>query len=354
MLQGMRFTNTIYVMESALLSRSSGFGADPLSDVLALIRPRGYMSGGIDAGGDWAISFERHAGFRCFALVSGRCWLQMDGVVDAVLVEAGDFVVVSRGQSFRLASDLAVAPVDIMTVIQSPLKGKILTWQGGGQSLALSAFFTFAGDHASMLLEVLPPIVHVRKDSDRAVMRWYLERMMTVIREPQPGSFLLGEHLAQMILIEVLRLYMTDTANGSGKDRVGWLSALGDKQINAAISAIHEKPGYRWTLQELAECAGMSRSSFALRFKEKVGTPAIDYLIRWRMLLAGDRLVNSDDSVASIALSLGYESESAFGFAFKRELGISPRQYGRIRGATGAGEGTREAFEHDRRVAMAG
>jgi AraC-like DNA-binding protein len=60
-------------------------------------------------------------------------------------------------------------------------------------------------------------------------------------------------------------------------------------------------------MQELAERACMSRSAFALRFKEKVGTSVMEYLTQWRMLLAGDRLMNSHDSVSVIALSLGYE-----------------------------------------------
>jgi AraC-like DNA-binding protein len=91
---------------------------------------------------------------------------------------------------------------------------------------------------------------------------------------------------------------------------------------------MHGNPGYRWTLQELAQCVGMSRSAFALRFKEKVGCSAMVYLTGWRMRRAADKLLNSSDPVASIAVALGYESESAFGFAFKREMGCSPRQYG--------------------------
>ncbi len=260
-------------------------------------------------------------------MVSGQCWLSMDGVADAVRLETGDFVVLPHGRAFRLASDLTVTPVDILSIIRAPLNGRIFAWNGGGACLALSAFFTFAGDHASMLLGVLPPIVHIRNDSDRAAMRWYLERMMKVLREPHPGGVLLGEHLAQMMLIEVLRLYMADQLTGG----VGWLFALADKQMSAAVTALHESPGYRWTLQKLAERAGMSRSAFALRFKEKVGTSPMVYLTRWRMLLAGDRLANSRDSVSTIALSLGYESESAFGFAFKRGMGCSPRQYCRTR-----------------------
>ena len=312
-------------MESQLISRSSGLAADPLSDVLALLKPRGFMSGGVDAGGDWAFRFERDRIFRCFALVSGHCWLTMEGVPDAVPLAAGDFVALPHERAFCLSSDLKGKPIDILSVIRAPLNGNMFSWQGGGGCLALSGLFTFAGDHAEVLLEVLPPIVHIQHDADRVAMRWYLERMMAILREPQPGHVLLGEHLAQMILIEVLRLHVAD--KNTNTCRVGWLFALADKQTRAALTAMHREPGYRWTLQALAERAGMSRSAFALRFKQKVGTSAMDYLIRWRMLLAADRLVNSRDSVSSIAFSLGYESESAFGFAFKREMGYSPRRY---------------------------
>ena len=94
---------------------------------------------------------------------------------------------------------------------------------------------------------------------------------------------------------------------------------------------MHEDSGYRWSLQDLAERAGMSRSIFALRFKEKVGTSAMEYLTRLRMLRAADQLMHSSDSVLAIAQSLGYASESAFGLAFKKVMGCPPRQYGRDR-----------------------
>jgi AraC-like DNA-binding protein len=83
------------------------------------------------------------------------------------------------------------------------------------------------------------------------------------------------------------------------------------------------------TLQLLAERVGMSRSVFALRFRETVGTTPMEYLTHWRMLLAADRLKNSGDGLSTIAQSLGYESESAFGKAFRRLMGHSPRQYAR-------------------------
>jgi AraC-like DNA-binding protein len=101
--------------------------------------------------------------------------------------------------------------------------------------------------------------------------------------------------------------------------------------MSAAITSVHGNRAHRWTLQELAERASMSRSTFALKFKETMGTSPMEYLTRSRMLLAGDNLVNSRDSISLIALSLGYEPESAFSTAFKRVMGCSPRQHSRGR-----------------------
>ena len=98
----------------------------------------------------------------------------------------------------------------------------------------------------------------------------------------------------------------------------------------------------------------MSRSIFALKFKRKVGASPMEYLTRWRMLLAADKLTNTGDPISAVALSLSYESESAFSTAFKRVMGRSPRQYGR--GFTpaplsGAGD---HAANTDRTASMAG
>jgi len=109
----------------------------------------------------------------------------------------------------------------------------------------------------------------------------------------------------------------------------GWLFALSDKQISVAISSMHDEPARAWTVEELGQRAGMSRSTFALRFKETVGVSPMEYLTRWRMLLAGDRMANTSDSISEIAQSLGYESASAFTKAFKKIMGCSPRQYSR-------------------------
>ena len=160
-----------------------------------------------------------------------------------------------------------------------------------------------------MLLGALPPIVHIRKESDKAAMRWSLERMREELRDPQPGGSLIAQQLAYMMLIQALRLHLADEARGG----VGWLFALADKQMGQAITCMHDRSrAPHGHYRNSAERVGMSRSIFALRFKETVGTTPMEYLTRWRMLLAGDRLKNFDESISGMASSLGYESESAF------------------------------------------
>lgn len=299
---------------------------DPLSDVLSLLKPHNYMSAGFDAGGEWSIQFpESRDSIKCGAVVSGQCWLSVEGVADPVHLGTGDCFLLPYGRPFRLASDLTLSPVEAVAVFAAARNGGIAVHKGGGDCFLVSSRFALTGNHASVLLGMLPPIVHIRKDTDRSVLRWPVELMMRELRERQPGGFLLVQHLAHMMLIEALRLHLAGGLQGG----VGWLFALADRQMGAAITAMHDNPAYRWTLQTLAERAGMSRSTFALKFKETVGKSPMEYLTRWRMLVAGDRLQNSSDPVSTIALSLGYDSESAFSTAFKRVMGCSPRQYSR-------------------------
>jgi len=314
---------------------------DPLSDVLSLLRPRNYMSAGFDAGGDWSVLFpDQQDSIKCGAVVSGRCWLAVEGRADPVLLEAGDSFLLPSGRPFRLASDLRLPPAMAASIFASVREGGMVTHNGGGECLLVSSRFALAGNHAGILLGALPPIVHLRSEAGQATLRWPVERMMQELREPRPGGFLVIQHLAHMVLVQALRLHMADGSAGGG---VGWLSALGDRQVGAALAAMHGDPAHRWTLQSLAERAGMSRSTFALRFREAVGKAPMDYLTRWRMLLAGDRLAHSRETISAIASSLGYESESAFTTAFKRVMGCSPRQYGRAQqaapSASGDGDG---------------
>ncbi|HEY4357488.1 MAG TPA: AraC family transcriptional regulator [Acidobacteriaceae bacterium] len=302
---------------------------DPLSDVLSLLKPQSYLAGGFAVDGDVSVQFPRHPGIKCYAMVTGQCWLSVEGVPEPVQLNAGDCLLLPRGFPFRLTTDLSLPAVDfhVLRASRSSMQwpNNATASQEGAERYLVGGHFVLTGSHAEMLLRSLPPVVHLRKESDKAAMRWSLERMRDELRDPQPGGALIAQQLAYMMLVQALRLHLADGAKGG----VGWLFALADKQMSAAITCMHDAPGHPWTLQTLAERIGMSRSVFALKFKETVGSTPMEYLTRWRMMLAGDMLKNSGKSISEIAVSLGYESESAFGKAFKRVMGCSPRQHSR-------------------------
>ena len=297
---------------------------DPLSDVLEFLKLRGYVSGGFEAGGAWAVGFGRHDGIKFHAVVTGECWVSVEGVPEPLRVSAGECFLLARGRPFRIASDLSVKPVDFMSLLPTAHEGRVLTHNGGGDYFSIGGYFALDAGPAGLLLDQLPPVIHIRKEPARSNLRWCVERMQQELIDPQPGGAAIVRQLAAMVLVEALR----SQPPVEGHTRIGWLFALADKQIRAAMEAMHEAPGYRWTLHELASRAAMSRTRFALQFKKCVGMTPMDYLTRWRMLLAADRLTRSSDSIAQIASSFGYESEKSFGTAFKRVMKHSPRRYG--------------------------
>ncbi len=283
------------------------------------------MSGGFDMGGTWSVRFPQHEGIKCYAILSGQCWLSVEGVAEPVQLATGDCFLLPQGRPFTLASDLTLTPADAYTMFPLPPHGAIRRVNGGGDCSGVGSYFAMAGTHAGLLLRMLPPIVHIQRESERAAMRWYLEQMMIELREPRPGGILLGQQLAFMMLVQALRLHLAEVPSAG----VGWLFALANKEMSVALNAMHDAPGQRWTLRKLAERTGMSRSAFAQKFKATVGISALEYLTRWRMLLAGDRIATSNASISSLASALGYASESAFSTAFKRVMGCSPRGYRR-------------------------
>lgn len=295
---------------------------DALSDVLSLLKPASYMFRAIDAAGSWAIRFAEHRGINCYAVLAGQVWLSVEGVAD-VLLEAGDCVLLPRGHASRLGSAVNAPARDAWDVFPAVVEGGLVTLNGGGEIYGFGGFFAFDGPHADILLGVLPPLVHIHDEADRAALRGAIGRIMQELRDPQPGGDLMAQHLAHLMLLQALRLFLAQGPDAG----IGWIYALGDKQIGAALNALHGDPARKWTLQDLAGVAAMSRSSFALRFRERVGESPIDYLTRWRMLLAANRLLTTREGIAVIAPAVGYDSESAFSTAFKRVMGCAPRDY---------------------------
>ncbi|GBQ99720.1 AraC family transcriptional regulator [Acetobacter nitrogenifigens DSM 23921 = NBRC 105050] len=303
---------------------------DPLSEVLSLLKLRSYVSGGFDAAGDWAIRFGPHEGIKFHAVVAGSCWLSVEGELP-VQVNAGECFLLSRGLPFSIASDLSLDPIHVSQVLPPNPSGRILSYNGGGDYLSIGGHFTLAEGQADLLLQVLPPLLHVRDQLGSATLRWCVERMRQELAEGQPGDFIVAQQLATIVLVQALRFYLS----GRKAENPGWLFALADKRLCAAMAAMHATPGERWTLQTLARVAGMSRTAFAVTFKGTVGLSPIAYLTHWRMMQAADHLVSSRCSLAEIGSAVGYDSEKSFGAAFKRVMRCSPREYGRRQGGKG-------------------
>lgn len=300
---------------------------DPLSDVLAMLRPQSALSAGLDAGGAWAIRFPAHDGIKFNAVMRGACWVVVEGEPDPVRMAAGDCFLLTRGRSFHLASDLTLPAIEA-AAIYDHAADNVATCNGGGDFFLVGGRFFFAGDAAGLLFDALPAIVPIRDASNQAaILRWALDQLAMELRQGAPGGALMADHLAQIMLLQVLRLWL------AAAQPTGWLGALADPRLARALAALHADPARRWTVAELAARAGMSRTTFADTFRAVVGQPPLAYLAGWRMQRAADRLLRSGDPVAAIAYAVGYESETAFRTAFRRHMACTPMQYRRTKAA---------------------
>ena len=122
-------------------------------------------------------------------------------------------------------------------------------------------------------------------------------------------------------MIQLLRHLMED-----GSADVGMLAGMGHPQLRRALVAIHEAPERSWSVESLAEAAGMSRSVFAREFHDTVGEPPAAYLQRWRVGLV-QKWLKQKRPLKLIAEEAGYGSESALSRAFKAQCGLSPRAW---------------------------
>ena len=297
---------------------------DPLSEVLSLLELKSYMSGGFVIDAKTGFAIPKYLGIKCYTPVSGSCWLTLDGVPNSVRMSEGDCVILPRGLPFCLAAEPNLPRVTFRRLtVRNP--GDEDLYDGTRACSLIGGHFFLTGSHSETLLNCLPSVVHIRKEADKATIRWSLERLIEELRNPQPGGSLIAQQSAHMMLVQALRLHLQDEAARG----VGWLFALAHPQIRIAMSCMHNDPAHPWTIQDLANRVGMSRTVFAQTFKRVVGTTSMDYLARWRMSIAATRWKNSEEPVSMISSWVGYETESAFGKAFRRVWGCSPREYRR-------------------------
>lgn len=296
---------------------------EPLSDVLALVKPRTHLLHRLDAGGEWSIQFPRHQGIKFDVVRKGSCSLQVEGENKPYHFAEGDCFLLTSGRAFVLASDLSLPAVDYREALIFDKQG-VGCCGGGGDCLLDGGHVMFAGNHVNRFFTGLPGVIPAYASSNEAsILGWALDLFGKEIRNDRPGGWLTAEHLGHIMLIQALRLHL----HSNNTPENGWLSALGDPQLSAAISAMHSDVDRRWTLEEMAKTAGMSRSSFAEKFKSVVGSSPLEYLTRWRMQVAGARLRTTKSKVVTIAGEVGYSSEGAFSTAFKKMYGHSPRSY---------------------------
>jgi AraC-like DNA-binding protein len=301
---------------------------DPLSDVLALLRPHDCIAAGLDAGGDWSIRYAPHAGLKCIGVQTGGCWLTMEGLRERVWLGEGDCVMLPHGKAFVLSARVGSLGDAAETVHSAPSHGDTAVLGDGGDFFMTGARFLLSGLASEMLMATLPDVIVIRAaDTDGTAsvetVRWAITRIADELRLRRPGCASSIEHLSHVLLIELMRRHLEEGQEG----QIGWTAALADPFIRRALTAMHRDLSSPWTVATLAERAGLSRTAFAVRFARRVGQTPMSYMTLWRMLWAARRLDRDGATVAEAAAEVGYASESAFTVAFKRTLGKTPRRF---------------------------
>ncbi|MEW1721553.1 AraC family transcriptional regulator [Streptomyces sp. NPDC093109] len=296
---------------------------DPITDAIGLLRPRVLLDPGLRTAGAWALRFDQSSHVRLGIVARGTCRLTLDGH-KPVLLEEGDFYLLGNPPPYILGSTLSAPPRPAKPVWDSARDGVVRIGPEDEEDTYLcGGHFSFADTNAPVLAQALPLLVLVRAADPRGKLLAHLcELLLAETRTAAAGSALVLNHLAQVLFVHMLR------AHAEGAERpTGWLGALNDDAIGAALRAMHADAAHPWTLQELAGISRMSRSAFAASFKNQVGTTPLDYLIQWRMSLARDALSRGTRTISELAFAIGYKSESAFSTAFRRVVGCSPKQF---------------------------
>jgi AraC-like DNA-binding protein len=296
---------------------------DPLSEILALLRPRAVFSKRISGAGRWGVRYSEFGQPSFCAVLEGRCRLAVDGH-RALTLEAGDFILLPATPGFTMTGFEPVRPERIDPKVTSTPIGEVRHGRRGGRPdvRLLGGYFVFDSPDAGLLVSLLPSLVHVRG----------VERLSTLVRlvgeesiERRSGRDLVLTRLVEVLLIEALR-------SSSAEDTPpGLLRGLADAQLAAAMRQMHGQIARSWTVAQLAKTAALSRSAFFERFTRTVGLPPMEYLLAWRMAVAKDLLRRQDLGVSEVAERVGYGSASTFSTAFSRHVGQPPSRYARGR-----------------------
>ena len=314
-----------------------------LSDVLRTIRLTGALFFRLQASSPWADEIPAATGLVSsilpgaqqvvsYHIVSeGSCWLTLlDG--EPVRLGTGDIVVIPHGNAYVMSSAPGMRPdmpIDaVLTFFRQMATGCaapiVIEGDGGPERANLVCGFLGCDIRPfNPVMEALPRLVHLRRPpegSPRDRLTPLIEFAVAESRDRRAGGQSVLLRLSEVLFIEVLRCYLDSLST----DRTGWLSGLREPTVGRALVLLHDRPADAWTLERLANDAGVSRSTLAERFSHLVGEPPMRYLARWRMQLASRLLLDGTAKVSAVAFDVGYQSEAAFSRAFKDMVGVSP------------------------------
>jgi AraC-like DNA-binding protein len=299
---------------------------DPLAETIALLRPEALLWKEMEVHGDWAIRFPASSALVFAMVAKGRCVFQIAGR-DPSEMREGDFVLLKAPSVWSLGRDKDSEAHDFSpSQTRAARKFNLNPGDSGPVTRIFGGRFVFEKANAALLENLLPSIVEIRSLDGGAVrLRHVLDLLGDEAIADRPGRDLVMQRLLELMLVEAIRTHFSS----SGQIDSGLIAGLGDAKVAKALRAMHLDVQKRWTVGQLAEVAGMSRSMFAERFGRIVGLSPIDYLLRWRMALAKTALQSGSTGLSEIAQKTGYLSASAFSTAFTRTVGCPPSTFAR-------------------------
>jgi AraC-like DNA-binding protein len=300
---------------------------DALTAVLTAAGVRGTVAATLSAAEPWGLALDAVPGAAFHAVTDGTAWLRIPGR-PGVRLMPGDLVLLPTGTAHILASapDTDTVPFDHAAAERALAAGdELRLGTGPGQTRILCASYHQDPAVTVPLLSLLPDVLHIPSRQASPALDTTLRLLAQEISRPQPGAAAVLNRIVDILLIQLLRAWL---GTGTARARTAsWLSALTDPVARPALAVLHTQPGQHWTVASLAAAIGVSRATLARRFTAHVGATPAAYLTRWRMDLAAQRLRDTDDTVGTIARSLGYTSEYAFNRAFTRARHIPPGRY---------------------------
>jgi AraC-like DNA-binding protein len=318
---------------------------DALSDVLRAVRLTGAIFFDVRASEPWVAEtpagpsivnamFPGSEHLICYHVIThGDCWATVPGE-EPMRLTAGDIMVLPHGDTHVLSSTQGLRRSPDMSMYRMPQDGKLPVSISMGEKGAATHFVCgFLGCDArpyNPLLAALPRVFKVN-DAAGGALAAYVQFALAESKEPRMGGQCVLGRLSELMFVDVVRRYLETLP----PDRTDWLAGLRDPCVGKALTALHRSPAQEWTIESLARQVGVSRSVLAERFTQFVGEPPMKYLTRWRMQLAANQLLGGVDSLAVVANSVGYDSEAAFGRAFKKAVGMPPGEWRACRNVSG-------------------